>query len=126
MLSLAFNATPRLLQAVETMIVDRVRTTVLAMFIAAGLSVPALADVADAPAPAGDGVQSRTLANGASHRRKDIPCTCRFDGNDFEVGDRVCIRGRMAQCGMSLNNTSWTFTDAPCPLSKLDSSLPVQ
>ncbi len=108
------------------MIVDRVRMAVLAVFIAVGLSAPALADVAGSPEPAGDGVQSRTLANGAPHRRKDIPCTCRFDGSDFEVGDRVCIRGRMAQCGMYLNNTSWTFTDAPCPLSKLDPSLPMQ
>lgn len=48
---------------------------------------------------------------------KQIPCTCRFKGQDFAQGARVCIRGEMAECGMYLNNTSWKFTRTPCPLA---------
>lgn len=47
------------------------------------------------------------------------PCTCRYKGNDYSVGDVICLKGpdgpQMAQCGYVLNNTSWNMTKAPCP-----------
>lgn len=57
---------------------------------------------------------------------KPIPCTCRYQGNDFQQGQQVCIRGEMAVCGMYLNNTSWKFTKAPCPLASLTPSSSIQ
>lgn len=48
-------------------------------------------------------------------------CSCRAQGRSFEVGETACLRvgesSRVAQCGMVLNNTSWRFTDQPCPES---------
>jgi hypothetical protein len=48
-------------------------------------------------------------------------CYCRAQGKTFAVGETVCLRTsegpRMAQCGMVLNNTSWRFTERPCPES---------
>ncbi|MCB1474284.1 MAG: hypothetical protein H6884_05425 [Rhodobiaceae bacterium] len=50
---------------------------------------------------------------------KDIPCTCIFNGRDYEQGEQACIRGMMAVCGMYLNNTSWKFSRTPCPLAAI-------
>ncbi|ADZ70775.1 hypothetical protein SL003B_2350 [Polymorphum gilvum SL003B-26A1] len=51
----------------------------------------------------------------------EIDCTCRYRGQDFHLGDIVCLKSpdgpRLAQCSMALNNTSWQFLDAPCPLA---------
>jgi len=52
------------------------------------------------------------------HNNK-IPCTCRFQGRNLKLGTIACIRtpqGRLVQarCQMSLNNTTWKFTDTPC------------
>lgn len=48
-------------------------------------------------------------------------CVCRAQGRTFSVGESACLRtpmgARLAQCGMVLNNTSWTFTERPCPES---------
>ena len=48
-------------------------------------------------------------------------CICRAQGRTFSVGESACLRTasgpRMAQCGMVLNNTSWQFTERPCPES---------
>lgn len=48
-------------------------------------------------------------------------CICRAQGRTFTVGESACLRTasgpRMAQCGMVLNNTSWQFTERPCPES---------
>lgn len=48
-------------------------------------------------------------------------CSCRAEGGVFEIGERTCLRTaaglRLAQCGMALNNTTWRFTDQPCPES---------
>lgn len=48
-------------------------------------------------------------------------CTCRAQGADYQVGALVCLStpngSSMARCEMVLNNTSWTFLNAPCPQS---------
>jgi len=48
-----------------------------------------------------------------------IDCTCRYRGEDYQIGEQVCLKGpngpSVATCGMTLNNTSWKFTKSPCP-----------
>ena len=48
-------------------------------------------------------------------------CFCRANGTTFAVGESTCLRTsegpRIAECGMVLNNTSWRFTQRPCPES---------
>jgi hypothetical protein len=48
-------------------------------------------------------------------------CYCRAQGRMFAVGESACLRTatgpRLAECGMVLNNTSWQFTERPCPES---------
>jgi hypothetical protein len=48
-------------------------------------------------------------------------CYCRAQGRMFTVGETACLRTgdgpRIAECGMVLNNTSWRFTERPCPES---------
>ena len=48
-------------------------------------------------------------------------CYCRAQGRTFAVGESTCLRTasgpRVAECGMVLNNTSWHFTERPCPES---------
>jgi hypothetical protein len=48
-------------------------------------------------------------------------CLCRAQGATFAVGETACLRTsegpRIAECGMVLNNTSWQFTQRPCPES---------
>lgn len=72
------------------------------------LSVPAAVDMSH--------------ADGAKAASPKINCTCRYKGEDFHLGDIVCLstpKGpRMAQCEMALNNTSWTITDGPCPTAR--------
>ncbi|MBS8259263.1 hypothetical protein DYI23_03430 [Roseibium polysiphoniae] len=50
-------------------------------------------------------------------------CTCRYLGQDYQVGELICLKSpsgkRVAVCGMMLNNTSWKITDAPCPTAQL-------
>nr|WP_319387363.1 hypothetical protein [uncultured Roseibium sp.] len=54
---------------------------------------------------------------------QNISCTCRYKGSDYGVGESICLKSpngmKMATCSMVLNNTSWKFTNAPCPLSML-------
>ena len=47
--------------------------------------------------------------------RIQVPCTCRYQGYDYQQGETVCIKGRLARCGMVLNNTSWAITEESCP-----------
>jgi hypothetical protein len=46
-------------------------------------------------------------------------CICRAQGRTFTVGQNACLQTpagpRVAECGMVLNNTSWHFTERPCP-----------
>jgi hypothetical protein len=48
-------------------------------------------------------------------------CICRAQGRTYAVGESACLRTtagpRIADCGMVLNNTSWLFTERPCPES---------
>ena len=57
---------------------------------------------------------------GSANRQK--PCECRFNGQFFQQGDQVCIRGQMAVCGMYLNNTSWKFSKTPCPIARAENA----
>lgn len=60
-----------------------------------------------------------TIAEGARNSTPNVNCTCRYRGQDFHLGDSVCLPTsnglRLAQCQMVLNNTSWQITDWPCP-----------
>jgi hypothetical protein len=48
-------------------------------------------------------------------------CTCRAQGQDYELGALVCLRGPkgplLARCATFLNNTSWQFTERTCVIS---------
>ena len=46
-------------------------------------------------------------------------CRCRA-ANQYFVHDQViCMQGKLARCGMSLNNSSWTIIAQSCPQSML-------
>lgn len=65
----------------------------------------------------------QALAQDGARLTPKVDCTCRFSGNDFHIGDSICMRSpqglRMAVCGMVQNNTSWQFTNTPCPSARL-------
>lgn len=65
-----------------------------------GLAVTLLAATAAPIAP----------ATGDAYR----DCRCLAHGERFRLGERVCLRGRIAVCERVLNNTSWRLTDEPC------------
>ena len=58
-----------------------------------------------------------------------IPCTCRFQGVDFGLGEEICMKrpagSTLARCEMVLNNTSWKFTEAPCPVTELQPTVTI-
>ena len=63
------------------------------------------------------GADARERAPAANDHRSPVaarPCTCRYGGGDYKIGETACIRGVQATCGLVLNNTSWTFSDRPC------------
>ena len=47
-----------------------------------------------------------------------IECHCRANGQDYELGARICLRSpagyRLAECRMQQNVTSWTFGQEDC------------
>lgn len=52
-----------------------------------------------------------------------IPCTCRFNGRDFRVGERVCMSTPqagivIARCDLVNNVTSWVPTTLGCVISQ--------
>ncbi|MET1415542.1 hypothetical protein ABVF61_24945 [Roseibium sp. HPY-6] len=55
---------------------------------------------------------------------QNISCTCRYKGEDYGIGESICLKSpdgmQMATCSMVLNNTSWKFSNAPCPYSSLE------
>jgi hypothetical protein len=57
----------------------------------------------------------------ASPLSADPKCTCRAPGRHFELGQTTCLMtpkgGRLATCGLVINNTSWQFSDTPCTVS---------
>ena len=80
----------------------------------------AKAEMTSAPSPLSASPPTSTTAqNGKNaagpHGRIEVPCTCRYRGYDYQQGETVCIRGRIARCDMVLNNTSWAMTDEICP-----------
>jgi hypothetical protein len=42
-------------------------------------------------------------------------CQCRYAGQKYDQGATVCMRGKVAECGMVLNNSSWTIVAEACP-----------
>jgi len=75
-------------------------------------------------------ILTSVIAGPLAHAQS-VSCTCRYKGEKYGVGESICLKSpqglRMATCEMVLNNTSWQFSDAPCPLTQLqqtDSSAP--
>lgn len=60
--------------------------------------------------------------------RSEPNCTCRYSGQSYSLASCVCIEtangGRMACCGKVLNNSSWNFTGAVCPIASAPGGLP--
>jgi hypothetical protein len=52
-------------------------------------------------------------------------CHCRFSGSTYEQGETVCMRGKVARCGMYLNNSSWRVVADACPQAD-STKLPLQ
>ena len=42
--------------------------------------------------------------------------TCRFNGENYRIGELACIRGKLSRCDMVINNTSWTVVGDSCPV----------
>ncbi|MCP5081522.1 MAG: hypothetical protein GY948_07475 [Alphaproteobacteria bacterium] len=53
-------------------------------------------------------------------------CTCRFQGENFQIGEVACILGQLKQCEMQLNNTSWRTLSEGCPQAQLLQTQPHQ
>ncbi len=51
-------------------------------------------------------------------------CTCRFQGENFQIGEVACILGELKQCEMKLNNTSWRTLSEGCPQAQLMQTQP--
>ncbi|SRR5690606_10111032 len=43
-----------------------------------------------------------------------VPCTCRFRGNDYRLGEVACIADKLRRCERVLNNTSWSVVQESC------------
>lgn len=62
------------------------------------------------------------ISQGREIARPNVPCRCRYQGADIELGSSVCFSTpqgmRRAVCSLVLNNTSWKMTQEPCaPIS---------
>jgi hypothetical protein len=53
------------------------------------------------------------------------PCTCRASGQDWRIGQTVCLRTsggeRLAICTTDENVTTWRISNVPCATSSLPS-----
>jgi hypothetical protein len=62
-------------------------------------------------------------ASASSQQDARSACTCRYFGQDYHLGETVCLRGpdgsRLARCSMLLNNTTWTPLKQECPTTRL-------
>jgi hypothetical protein len=78
--------------------------------LAAGFAMPASAD---GPGRNGSQPPIQVQLRGSPY------CVCRAPGRTFEVGQTACLQTpngpRLAECSIVINNTSWRFTDSPCP-----------
>lgn len=69
------------------------------------------------------GHETIVLADGSqtAQGQPKIDCTCRYQGQDFQLGDMICLKSpngpQLARCGFVQNNTSWNFTGAGCVYS---------
>lgn len=88
-------------------------------------ATPALAGSNNA-FPASTAPEYADLSSPKGSADRQTPCQCRLNGQYFQQGDQVCIRGTMAQCGMYLNNTSWKFSKTPCPIARAESAYQLQ
>jgi hypothetical protein len=52
-------------------------------------------------------------------------CKCRANGQAFEQGMIICIRGQLSRCSMNQNVPSWTTLADQCPEAALQSPRPV-
>lgn len=50
-------------------------------------------------------------------------CTCRANGQKYEMGQLLCIRGKLSRCTMNLNNPSWKTIADICPEARLPLSI---
>jgi len=78
---------------------NQIRSVFSTVFVVAILSVPNLANAGD-------------------------DCSCRYKGQDIATGKTICMKTSqgfvMAKCDWVLNNTSWKFSNQPCPYSELN------
>ncbi len=78
-----------------------------------------LVAVISTPTEGHDPVPRRPWVQGEADHSAE--CACRALGRMFSVGETACLATaegpRLAECGMVLNNTSWRFTQRPCPES---------
>ena len=44
--------------------------------------------------------------------------------SDYEQGQVICMRGKLARCTMNLNNSSWKIIEDICPESSLRGLMP--
>ncbi len=49
-------------------------------------------------------------------------CKCRYFGAHYELGTVMCVMGKLSQCVMNLNNTSWKPIAKGCPEASLPRS----
>ena len=72
---------------------------------------------AEAPAYPGSPYHGATNGDGQL-----IPCRCRFQGQEFRLGEEVCMSTHLgvvlARCDLMLNNTSWVPTSMACTISQ--------
>ena len=51
-------------------------------------------------------------------------CTCNANGQKYEQGQMLCIRGKLSRCTMNLNNPSWKVVADTCPEVRLPRAAP--
>jgi len=84
------------------------------------VSAPALGQVPLSDPPAYPSSPWRGLLDGDGN---PIPCRCRFQGRDWNLGDVVCMSTHigtvLARCDLIQNNTSWVPSTTPCVTSAI-------
>lgn len=62
-------------------------------------------------------------SSGLAYAASDIPCTCRYKGQDKQIGDFVCAElpsgDVMMVCDRVLNNTAWKTVQQGCPVTQM-------
>ena len=98
-----------------------VAATLIVPLHRASAEEPAGAAPQNVPPPAWPTSPFHGVISGATG--EPIPCRCRFAGNEFRLGDTVCMNThlgvQLARCDLLLNNTSWVPIGVPCTMSRL-------